>query len=98
MTTGLVLLTLAILSRVEHKDYHSLVDLLITTVDKPGQVGEIGVLLGKHNIQITDIKFDDSMDILAISFRVSLPASVNINEIVTSLSSIDGIVSVKLDC
>lgn len=103
MTTGLVFVTLTILSRFEDKDYQSLVYLFVTTIDTPGQIGRIGLLLGKHNIKIRDIKMedktdtDDDLDILAITFRISFPANINVNEVTTSLLNIEGISSVKLD-
>lgn len=101
MTTGLVFLTLTILSRLEDKDYQSLVYLFITTVDSPGQIGKIGILLGKHDIKIRDIKMEDredeTADLLVITFRISFPAAINVNEVTTSLLNIDGISSVKLD-
>jgi putative Mg2+ transporter-C (MgtC) family protein len=97
MTTGLVFLTLAILSRFENKDYHSLVDVVINTIDRPGQIGEIGLLLGKHNIKIRDIKMDGTMDQLTITFRIGLPTGVDMNEITISLLNIDGVSAVNLD-
>lgn len=101
MTTGLVFLTLTILSRLENKDHQYLVYLFITTTDTPGQIGKIGLLLGKYNIKIKDIKMDNNIDEkvngLAIAFRISLPASINVNELTTSLLNIDGIDSVRLD-
>lgn len=101
MTTGLVFLTLSILSRLEDKDYESLVYLFITTTDAPGQIGKIGLLLGKYDIKIKDIKMDvandESLDLLEISFKISLPASANVNELTIGLLNIDGVNSVKLD-
>jgi len=98
MTTGLVFLTLSILSRFEDKEYKSLVSLFITTVDMPGQIGEIGLLLGTHCIHIRDIKIEEKKDLLTIIFRMHMPKDVNVNEVTTGLLSIQGISSVKLDC
>lgn len=97
MTTGLIFLTLAILSRVEDKDYQSLAYLFVTATDTPGQIGEIGAVLGKYDIKIRDIKMEEKMDALGIIFRISLPDSANVNEVTTSILSIHGVTSVKLD-
>lgn len=97
MTTGLIFLTLAILSRVEDKDYQSLAYLFVTTADTPGKIGEIGAVLGNYDIKIRDIKMEEKMDALGIIFRVSLPDSANVNEVTTSILSIHGVTSVKLD-
>lgn len=98
MTTGLVFLTLTILARLEKKDYKFLVGLYIMTTDRPGQIGEIGCLLGNHGIHISDIKLEEKKDLLAINFRIRMPKDVNVNDVTTGLLSIEGITSVKLDC
>ena len=98
MTTGLVFLTLSILSRMEHKDYKNQVSLFITTAEIPGQIGEIGLLLGSHGVRISDIKIEDKRDLLAIIFRMRMPTDVNVNELTTGLLNIKGITSVKLEC
>ena len=97
MTTGLVFLTLSILSRFENKEYKSLVSLFVTTVDMPGQIGEIGALLGCHNIRIRDIKIEENKDMLGIIFRIRMPRGVNANEVTAGLLGIKGITCVKLD-
>jgi len=97
MTTGLVLLTLTILSRLEDKDYKSLVSLYITTTDTLGQIGEIGSLLGIHGIHIKDIEIKEKEHLLGIIIRIYMPKGVNINDVTIGLLSIEGITSVKLD-
>jgi len=98
LTTGLVFLTLSILSRLENKEYKSLAGLFITTTDRPGQIGEIGSLLGIHGVCIRDIKIEEKKDCLALIFRIYMPKGVNVNDVATGLLSIKGIISVKLDC
>ena len=97
MTTGLVFMTLTILSRLENKEYQSLVNLFITTSDMPGQIGEIGSLLGSHGILIKDISIDEKKDMVALTFKVHVPAGVNSNGVVIDLLKIQGITNVKLD-
>lgn len=96
MTTGLVFLTLAILSRVENKDYKSIVSFLVTTVDMPGQIGEIGSYLGEQEIHIRDIKIVEKSGMLEIIFNVQMPTGININQVTTGILAIKGITSVKL--
>lgn len=97
MTTGLVFLTLTILSRLENKEYQSLGYLFITTTDRPGQIGDIGSLLGTHGINISDIRIEDKKDLSAITIKVHMPKNLNVNDVTTGLLSIKGITSVKLD-
>jgi len=97
LTTGLVFLTLTILSRLENKEYRSLVSLFITATDRPGQIGEIGSLLGIHGIGIRDIKIEEKKDLLTITFRIRMPKDVNVNNVTTGLLGIKGITSVKLN-
>lgn len=97
MTTGLVFMTLTILSRLENKEYKSLASLFITTTDVPGQIGEIGSLLGTYDIHIRDIKIEEKKDVLVIVLRIFMPSSVNGNDVTIGISSIKGITSVKLD-
>ena len=96
MTTGLVFLTLAILSRMENKDYSSLVSLLVTTIDAPGQIGEIGSYLGGKGIHIRDIKIMEKNDMLEIILRVHMPKGTNKNQVTTDILAIKGISSIKI--
>jgi len=97
MTTFLVFLTLTILSRLENKEYQFLASLFITTTDTPGQIGNIGLLLGIHGISICDIKIEEQKDLLALIVKMRMPKGVNINEVTTGLLDVKGITSVKLD-
>lgn len=96
MTTGLVFLTLAILSRMENKDYSSLVSLLVTTIDAPGQIGEIGSYLGGKGIHIRDIKIMEKNDMLEIILRVHMPKGTEKNQVTTGILAIKGISSIKI--
>jgi len=96
MTTGLVFLTLTILSRLENKEYQSMASLFITTADMPGQIGKIGSMLGIHGIHISDIKMEEKKDLLAIIVRMRMPKDVSVNDVTTDLLSIKGITAVKL--
>lgn len=97
MSTGLVFLTLAILSRMEDKNYKNLVTMFIVTTDTPGQIGQIGSVFGVHSIHIRDVKIEEQGDVLAIVFKIHIPKVVNMNNVTTSILSIKGITSVKLE-
>lgn len=98
LTTALVFLTLTILSRIEKKDHQHIMRLIVTTLDVPGQIGQIGSVLGKHGISIKDITIDQHKEMLMITFVVSVFESVKSNDITIDISGIRGITSVKLDC
>lgn len=96
MTTVLVFLTLTILSRMEHKDAKKyLASLVVTTIDMPGQIGEISLIIGQHDANIRDIKIEEHASLATISFSVSFPCNVNINEVTAQISSIKGVKEVK---
>ncbi|MBC8014631.1 MAG: MgtC/SapB family protein [Sporomusaceae bacterium] len=97
LTTGLVFITLTIISRLENKEYKSLVNLFILSADMPGQIGEIGSLLGSHGIHIRDIKMEEKKELLSISLRVFIPPGVSCSKVAIGLSSLKGITSVKMD-
>lgn len=97
MTTGLVIVTLVTLSRLEHKEYQSLINLFITTFDMPGQIGHIGSVLGNHGIHIRDIKIDEKQEVLVITIKIHMPVEINRNHVTTDILSIKGITSVKLE-
>ena len=96
MTTGLVLLTLTILSRIEKKDHRQLITLVITTTDTPRKIGHIGSAFGKYGINIKDVRIDERKDSLDITFMVYVSKNVKVNDVTMDILNIDGITSVKL--
>lgn len=97
MTTALVFLTLTILSRMENKDYQQMAMLTVTTIDKPGKIGEIGSILGQYNINIRDIKIDGHEGILMITFMLYISQGIKTNEVTLELMNIEGISCVKME-
>ncbi|MGE5631815.1 MAG: MgtC/SapB family protein [Caulobacteraceae bacterium] len=97
--TVLVLITLIVFSRFEDLVYgrrkYSL--LKIKTVDKPGQIGKIGVELGRNNIQIEDINMEplDETSII-VQVRVNRDKNDFGSDLMDSLSKIDGILYVEV--
>lgn len=98
MTTGFVFLTLTILARIENKDRKCLVELSLTTTDKPGQIGKIGSILGLYGIQIRDVKIkEQEQDLLEMVFLIYIPRQVEGNQVTIGLLNIPGITSVTFD-
>lgn len=96
MTTVLVFLTLTILSRMEHRDAQKYpTTIVVTTVDVPGQIGQISMIIGQHGASIRDIKIEEHDRLLTISFSVAFPCNANINEITVQVSSIKGVKEVR---
>lgn len=96
-TTFLILLTLALLLRIDKLHNAGQVTTLVITVENtPGQVGRIGEVLGACGVRICDIKIDTETD-HSISISVSLNGSeqAGINKVAGSLLTIEGVISVK---
>jgi putative Mg2+ transporter-C (MgtC) family protein len=96
-TTFLILLTLALLLRIDKLHYTGqITTLLITMGNKPGQIGKIGDCIGSIGVKICDIKIDtqdEEMMTLVLSIGCSDQGSVN--KIAGNLIGIDGVLSVK---
>ena len=76
----------------------SQVALIIKSIDKPGQIGRIGSLLGAQNASIIDIKIDDAgKNQLHISVVIDLTDRRSLPEIIDGLKSIDGVVDVTVE-
>lgn len=100
-TTLIVFLTLRILSKL---DKHIVgndcnIELVVVTVDKPGQVGRIGSCIGERGVGIQDIRME-SEDVTnrQIDFAVCLkvPPHIKIGRIISDLMDINGIISVSI--
>ncbi|OAM92973.1 putative Mg2+ transporter-C (MgtC) family protein [Pelosinus fermentans] len=97
MTTAFVFLTLSILSRIEKKDHYSLVELAITTIDTPGQIGKIASILGVYGIQIRNVDVREQKELLKIVFTVYIPKKAERNQVTVGLLNISGITNVAFD-
>jgi len=98
IATLLVFFTLISLGRLEkvylHKKYYE--NICIVTVNKPGQLGKIGAIFGKHNVLIKDLSFIESDDSTTkMCFIISLTPLNNLNEIKAELMAIEGILKVE---
>lgn len=96
MTTLLVFLTLGILSRMEHRDSQSyLINFIVTTVDLPGQMGEISSVIGGCGASIRDIKIDQQEELAVVTFTVLMPRSKTLAEVSSGIMAIDGVKEVR---
>lgn len=96
MTTLLVFLTLTILSRMEHKDHGGhLIHMIVTTIDMPGQMGQISSVIGRQGASIREIKIDEHDDLAVITFCVILPCNTDIGELTTHILDIEGVKEVR---
>ena len=103
VTTFLVYVTLAALGRLERHIKACTTtacshDLLITTLDRPGQIGKIGACFGEAGISIRNIHIqsaDDHLHRLDISVTIDSPKHFSTFQIISNLLTIEGIISVK---
>ena len=105
VTTVIVLVALMSLGMFEknilRKKFKSM-DIVAT--NRPGIIGQIGVLLGKHYISIKDITilssdddYDEENSIMEIRFLIKPPNNFHINEIYREIQQIHGVINVKIE-
>ncbi|WP_353096707.1 MgtC/SapB family protein [Tissierella praeacuta] len=98
LTATVVLLTLASLSVFEKRIFKTKYkNLEVAAIDRTGLIGEIGVLLGRYNIDIIDISIVNINDngrnnaILTSCIKVRLPISINLENFFQDMYNINGI-------
>jgi len=98
-TTILVIITLILFQKFNIKLYNRrgkfIVSIKILSIDKPGQIGKIGNMLGEHGGNILSINIEHTgEELIAINMEVALEDSNLKMDIVNSLASVEGIVEV----
>ncbi|WP_313757557.1 MgtC/SapB family protein [Tissierella sp.] len=105
VTTAIVLATLMSLGPFEKmiltKKYKA---VEIVATNRPGIIGQIGVLFGKYYISIKDIKIlgtdggeHDDNGIMEIRFLIKSPNNVNISSLYKEIYQIHGIINVSFE-
>lgn len=96
MTTVLVFLTLTILSRMEHKDSQGYsAQLVVKTLDIPGQIGQISLIFGNYGASIRDIKIEQQDHLAIITFSLLMPCNANISDLTRQLIAVKGVKEVR---
>lgn len=98
-TTILVVIALEVLPRIDRL-YQvfspSVRTLVIHSLDKPGQIGQIGSVLGTLGIGITQIQIEDGdSGHIFIPLTITVPDKSRLDQIISELGKIDGVLSVK---
>ncbi|NLY76994.1 MAG: MgtC/SapB family protein [Tissierellia bacterium] len=99
LTTGLVIVTLILFQKFNIKlpsrKSRLIISLKIISIDKPGQIGKIGQILGNYNANILSIGIEHTENkLIAINMAVALESSDFTLEIVNSLENLEGVVEV----
>lgn len=98
-TTIIGFLTLTILSKVDARITGGTSDteLLVITIDKPGQIGRIGCCIGESGVSIHDIRIDDRIvrpKQLHVIVGLVIPPRIKIDKVIAELMNIEGVLSV----
>ena len=96
-TTGLAILTLITLSKVENlvfkKKHHFIINIIIK--DKPGQLGKIGTALGEMAVNIKNIRmFREEKGLISLELLVRVPVNVNFNKVINKLAEVEGVIDI----
>jgi putative Mg2+ transporter-C (MgtC) family protein len=99
-TTIIGFLTLTILSRLDARitGDSCITELIVTTADKPGQIGRIGCCIGESGVSIHDIRIEDGTarpKQLKVYVSLAVPPRVNVDKVIADLMNIDGIIAVN---
>lgn len=98
-TTVLVVLVLEVLPKID-KSYNvdtSITEqLIIKSLDKPGQIGQVGCCLGQLGVKILQINIEDGEPgIIFIPLTIHLLDKHQLDHIVAQLGKIDGVLAVE---
>lgn len=104
VTGVIVLVTLMSLGffekRILKKKYRT---IDVVSSNRPGIIGQIGILFGKHYVSIKDITilnnsgYDEETGIMEIRFVVKTPNNFNINSLYKEIYQIHGVISANFE-
>lgn len=96
ITTGLVLITLLFLSNVERYFLSTKRHVLFIEIsDEPGQLGAIGLVLGRHGVNIHNVTMDQDVHPTMLELSLVLPKKLDRIGMLEEISQIDGVISVR---
>nr|WP_281098770.1 MgtC/SapB family protein [Halobacteroides halobius] len=99
--TGLVIITLTVLNQVEQNLYNinRKYTLRIKAFDQPGGLGKIGSVLSENEVIIKDVSMEQCYDEpnIYINLRIKKPKNVGRNELLTSLTELQGVIEIEIE-
>lgn len=98
VTTVLVVVSLELLPKIEglYNKGPAASNLIIHSVEKPGQIGRIGACLGNMGVSISQINIEDAEGgRITIFVHVNLPERVRTDQIMAELGNIEGILGIE---
>jgi len=98
-STFLVIVILLFFSKFERyvNKRSNQMSIKVITVNRPGQIGKIGTMLGKLNVSITNISLEPAKDdYIAVILTIRIPRKLEHSSILENLSSLEGINLVEI--
>jgi putative Mg2+ transporter-C (MgtC) family protein len=95
LATALVVVVLHLFARVEHHLPRRVVGagiLTMTTVDRPGQLGKIGSILGRHHASIEGVEMSERVDgRVNLQLAVRLPRAADREKVLLAVAEAEGV-------
>ncbi|MCQ1530325.1 MgtC/SapB family protein [Lutispora saccharofermentans] len=97
--TGFVLLSLIVLNKLEImiNEKNAYLNLSVKSVDRPGQIGRIGIELGRLNVTIKNISIETADDFnVIIKLTLKSLKDIKAEDIIEAIGAIEGISLIEL--
>lgn len=97
--TGFVLLSLIVLNKLEImiNEKNAYLNLSVKSVDRPGQIGRIGIELGRLNVTIKNISIETTDDFnVIIKLTLKSLKDIKAEDIIEAIGAIEGISLIEL--